>query len=137
MDLSVLIPSAISAVSAGWKIMEDTGINEKIKENAGKLVSFVGDLFKNNNVAKESLEQLKSNPEDTEAMGYLKTDLKRALKDDDSLQTQLDELINTFEESSKTDEKASTIISNSRNVVLGGISNVTGNIHIGDNINQD
>ena len=52
------------------------------------------------------------------------------LKKDDRLKKEIEEFLS---EKVKTNDEFSIIIKNSKNVVTGNITNVTGNIHIGDN----
>jgi len=78
----------------------------------------------------EELKDLKENPEDKDFEDAFLAKLKTKLKKDETLRKELEAIINDAEKNG--DEQTQIIIKNSKNVVTGNISNVTGNIHIGD-----
>lgn len=78
----------------------------------------------------EELKDLKENPEDKDFEEAFITKLKTKLKKDDNLRTEIEDFLS---EKEKSNEQISVIIKNSKNVMTGNISNVTGSIHLGDN----
>lgn len=88
-------------------------------------------LEKVEKLAAAALEELENDPEDTDVQALLRTSLRKKLDGQESLQRELTALLDKIKESTGG---ASTIISNSKNVIHdSNINTGGGNFHVGDN----
>lgn len=81
-------------------------------------------------IIEDAIKEAQENPDDLDIQGEIRSILKRKIKNDDLLKDKLKELINKLEKQSE--DKKSILIKKSKNVITGNISNVSGNVQIGD-----
>ena len=82
----------------------------------------------------DELKKVKEKPEDPIYVNGFTSKLLTLLHENPEMRQEIEALLKKMEESN--DQGARTVITNSRNVNLGNITGVTGNVQIGDNINQ-
>lgn len=82
----------------------------------------------------EELKKVKDKPEDPIYVHGFTSKLLTFLHENPEMRKEIEALLKKMEESN--DQGTRTVITNSRNVNLGNITGVTGNVQIGDNINQ-
>ena len=77
---------------------------------------------------KKLLDEIKNNPEDVDYQEEFKLKIKRILRNNADLKNQIEEILKKSDQSMIQ----KYIIKDSKNVVTGGIKNISGNIDIGD-----
>jgi hypothetical protein len=131
MEPSTLIPVAIGWLPTCWKVLQDTGAVEAVKDSAKEYVELIGSIFSKNASAKKALEDLKETPENAKLQGKLEAHLETVLDNDPNIKSQLESLLKKLETT-----KSQTTFYNSKNIVNNSNLNAEGSIHIGDNTNN-
>jgi len=105
--------------------------NKDVQEFSKKIWNKIQNWFIIDNKEIEELEDLKKNPTDKDFEEAFISKIKTKLKKDETLRNEIEELITDGEKNG--DEQTKIFIKNSKNFVIGNISNVQ-NVHIGDNL---
>ncbi len=128
MDLTTLATTI-------FEIVTPVITNKKVQEFSKKIWEKVTPWFTKDEKENDILKKLKKDPENELYQKRLFIELEMILDENPEFRKELETLINDAEKNG--DEQTRTLIHNSKNIVTGNIQNITGSIHIGDNINTD
>ncbi len=128
----------IKTAGEAYAVLKQSGLTKPLKEGALKFTNWFGSLF-TRKLHKEKIilmEQLKA---DKETLKMLQLEVEAQAEENEILKQEISQNQNEFNKLRKNPEFAPIFnIANSKlkNVVNAPISNVTGNINIGDTYNK-
>jgi hypothetical protein len=133
METIEMLNSVLTGLSSYKELLSETGISEGIKSVLVNIKSFTKDLFTSNQVANEVLNKFEQVPSDQVNKGMLLAFMQTELAAEKEKLSELKKLVDELNNKIREDKKAESIfIKNSKNVVTGGISNISGNVSVGD-----
>lgn len=134
IDFKELVENA----SEAYAVLKQTGLTKPLKDGATKFTNWFGGLF-TSKLHKEKIVLMEQLSADEEALKMLQLELEAQTEENEILQQEISQNQKEFSEIRNNPEYTSIFnIANSslKNVVNAPITNVTGNINIGDVYNK-
>lgn len=128
----------VKTASEAYAVLRQTGLTKPLKDGAAKFTNWFGNLF-TRKLHKEKIVLMEQLSADEEALKMLRLELEAQADENEMLKQEISQNQKEYNKLRNNPEFATIYnFANSKlkNVVNGTITNVTGNIHIGDILNK-